>query len=83
MLGKDEVASKANEALQSNEDETRPPPIEKGLAQDELRPWRGLFSPAPERDSLFNLETRLRTSDLPSWAPFITINPRWSSDDDE
>ena len=83
MLEKDEEARKANGAFRTKEGETPQLSIEEGQAKDELRPWRGFFSPAPQRDSLFTVEADLRTAELQSWQPCITINPRWASDDDK
>ncbi len=83
MLDKDEEIRKANGAALPKEDETDPAAIPTTQAEGDLRPWRGLFSPSSERDSLFTVEANLTTSDLQSWEPFITVNPRWSADDDE
>jgi hypothetical protein len=83
MLDDDESAPKVSRAIRANEEEVRQLSIDEEQPKDERRLWRGIFSPPPERDSLFTVEADLRTADLPSWEPFITIIPRWYSDDDE
>jgi hypothetical protein len=59
-----------------------PPPLE-GQAEDEQRPWRGVFSPEPVRESLFTVEIDLDTANLRPWEPAIFINPHRVSDDDK
>lgn len=83
MLDKDEEARKANGAFLQKDDKTLQPAIEGEPAEDERRLWRGVFSPVPERDTLFIVEIDLCTANLPAWEPSITINRRWASDDDK
>ena len=83
MLGQTEEARKATDDFLRKEDLKPSAPINETQAEEEPRPWRGVFSPVIERDTLFTVEADLHTADLPSWEPSITINPRWANNDDE
>jgi hypothetical protein len=51
--------------------------------EEDVRPWRGVFSPATDHDKLLSFEVEIRVEDLPTWEPQVIINPRWTADDDE
>ncbi len=58
-------------------------PLTPEQSEADARPWRGVFSPEQQPASLFASELEVRTADLPSWQPQVTINRRWVSDDEE
>ena len=46
-----------------------------------LRPWRGVFIPEAERETIFTKEVPIGA--LPAWEPEILLNPRRERHDDE
>lgn len=45
-------------------------------------PWRGVFAPPRDRETLFTAEVAFRIADLPRREPQVAISPRWLDDDE-
>ena len=58
--------------------------LEPNLQECELvpRPWRGVFRTDIPKEPIFSHELDVRTSELPSWKPHVTINRRRIEDDE-
>jgi predicted DNA-binding antitoxin AbrB/MazE fold protein len=50
--------------------------------EPETRPWRGVFQINDPQAPIFSQEMVVRTSELPSWEPQVTVNRRWVRNDE-
>jgi len=49
---------------------------------DELKtPWRGVFAPPHDRETIFTTEVEFRVADLAVREPHVNINARWLDDE--
>lgn len=51
--------------------------------ESDEKPWLGVIELPHERKVLFTQTVEVKKTDVPSWKPHFTFNPRWIESDDD